>query len=80
MNTARWPASRVVVTVERLVSTEYIREHSPLLVKIPRLPRGFGSVVPLGAHPTYFPPWRDLKEFPGYFEDEEMVEEHRKAL
>ena len=70
----------VVVTVEKLVSTEYIREHSPLLVKIPGYRVASVSVVPLGAHPTYFPPWRDLKEFPGYFEDEEMVEEHRKAL
>ena len=72
--------NEVVVTVEKLVSTAYIREHSPLLVKIPGYRVASVSVVPLGAHPNFFPPWRDLKEFPGYFEDEEMVEEHRKAL
>ena len=72
--------NEIVVTVERLVSTAYIREHSPLLVKIPGYRVNSVSVVPFGAHPNFFPPWRDLKEFPGYFEDEEMVEEHRKAL
>ncbi len=70
----------VVVTVEKLVSTAYIREHSPLLVKIPGYRVNSVSVVPFGAHPNYLPPWRDLREFPGYFEDEGMVEEHRKAL
>ena len=70
----------VVVTVEKLISTAYIREHSPLLVKIPGYRVNSVSVVPFGAHPNYLPPWRDLPEFSGYFEDEEMVEEHRKAL
>jgi acyl CoA:acetate/3-ketoacid CoA transferase alpha subunit/acyl CoA:acetate/3-ketoacid CoA transferase beta subunit len=70
----------VVVTVEKLVSTEYIRKHSPLLVKIPGYRVASVSVAPFGAHPNYLPPWRDLDEFSGYFEDEEMVEEHRKAL
>ena len=72
--------NEVVVTVENLVSTAFIREHSPLLVKVPGYRVNSVSVVPLGAHPNFFPPWRDLKEFSGYFEDEEMVEEHRKAL
>ena len=72
--------NEIVVTVERLVSTAYIREHSPLLVKIPGYRVNSVSAVPLGAHPNFFPPWRDLKEFSGYFEDEDMVEEHRKAL
>ena len=72
--------NKIVVTVEKLVSTAYIREHSPLLVKIPGYRVNSVSVVPFGAHPNFFPPWRDLKEFPGYFEDEIMVEEHRKAL
>jgi acyl CoA:acetate/3-ketoacid CoA transferase alpha subunit/acyl CoA:acetate/3-ketoacid CoA transferase beta subunit len=72
--------NKVVVTVERLVSTEYIREHSPLLVKIPGYRVASVTVVPFGAHPNFFPPWRDLQEFPGYFEDEDMVEGHRKAL
>jgi acyl CoA:acetate/3-ketoacid CoA transferase alpha subunit/acyl CoA:acetate/3-ketoacid CoA transferase beta subunit len=72
--------NEIVVTVEKLVSTAYIREHSPLLVKIPGYRVASVSVVPFGAHPNFFPPWRDLREFPGYFEDEEMVEEHRKAL
>jgi acyl CoA:acetate/3-ketoacid CoA transferase beta subunit len=70
----------VVVTVEKLVSTDYIRKHSPLLVKIPGYRVSSVSVSPFGAHPNYLPPWRDLEEFSGYFEDEEMVEEHRKAL
>jgi acyl CoA:acetate/3-ketoacid CoA transferase beta subunit len=72
--------NEIVVTVEKLVSTAYIREHSPLLVKIPGYRVASVSVVPFGAHPNFFPPWRDLQEFPGYFEDEEMVEEHRKTL
>ena len=70
----------VVVTVEKLVSTDYIRKHSPLLVKIPGYRVSSVSVATFGAHPNYLPPWRDLPEFSGYFEDEEMVEEHRKAL
>jgi len=70
------------VTVERLggLDATNIRRAFTVMVNNPRATGRMASVsvVPLGAHPTYFPPWRDLKEFPGYFEDEEMVEEHRK--
>jgi len=38
----------VVVTVEKLVSTDYIRKHSPLLVKIPGYRVSSVSVSPFG--------------------------------
>lgn len=66
-----------LVTVERLVSTEFIRRHSHL-VKVPgHLVRSV-SVVPFGAHPQ---PMTNLglEEFPSYAEDYEFRLELRKA-
>jgi acyl CoA:acetate/3-ketoacid CoA transferase alpha subunit/acyl CoA:acetate/3-ketoacid CoA transferase beta subunit len=57
----------VVVTVERLVSTDFIREHSHL-VKLPGYMVNSVSVVPLGAHPGGV--WNQgIEEFEAYAED-----------
>ena len=57
----------VLVTVEHLVSTEFIRQHSHL-VKVPGHLVKAVSVVPMGAHPQ---PLTNLglESFPGYGED-----------
>jgi len=48
----------VVVTVEKLVLSEYIRKHSPLLVKIPGYRVSSVSVAPFGAQSQLFTAWR----------------------
>ncbi|MBI4286899.1 MAG: hypothetical protein HY671_00545 [Chloroflexi bacterium] len=67
----------VVVTVEKLVSTEFIRAHSHL-VKVPGYMVNSVSVVPFGAHP-----WglgnHGLPEIAAYKEDYEFMAELRKA-
>jgi len=56
-----------VVTVERLVSTDFIREHSHL-VKLPGYMVNSVSVVPLGAHPGGV--WNQgMEGFEAYAED-----------
>jgi len=56
-----------VVTVERLVSTDFIREHSHL-VKLPAYMVNSVSVVPLGAHPGGV--WNQgMERFEAYAED-----------
>ena len=83
MHVDEWSAlaskNEVVVTVERLVSTAFIREHSPLLVKIPGYRVNSVSVVPFGAHPGYMTAWRGEKEFETYGMDSEFSAEHQKA-
>ncbi|MBA7715895.1 hypothetical protein ES703_124953 [subsurface metagenome] len=70
--------NEVVVSVEKLVSTAFIREHSAL-VKIPGYRVNSVSVVPFGAHPTYMLGWSDVKEFEAYGEDYEFETKHREA-
>jgi acyl CoA:acetate/3-ketoacid CoA transferase alpha subunit/acyl CoA:acetate/3-ketoacid CoA transferase beta subunit len=57
----------VLLTVEKLVSTEFIREHSHL-VKLPGYLVNSVSLVPFGAHPQPMTN-RGLREFSGYGED-----------
>ena len=67
----------VVVTVEKLVSTDFIREYSGW-VRIPGYLVNSVSVVPLGAHPqARINP--GIKEFEGYGPDYKFLAEHRKA-
>ncbi|GAF79732.1 unnamed protein product, partial [marine sediment metagenome] len=70
--------NEVVVTVERLVSTAFIREHSPL-VKIPGYRVNSVSVIPLGAHPSFMLGWPDVKEFETYGQDYEFLTKHQEA-
>jgi len=82
-NDTEWSAfaskNEVVVTAEKLVSTAFIREHSPLLVKIPGYRVNSVSVVPLGAHPLRLAGWRDVKEFQAYGDDVEFLAKYRDA-
>ena len=57
----------VIVTVERLVSTDFIRKYSHL-VKLPAYMVKSVSVVPFGAHPSGV--WNQgIEELPAYGED-----------
>lgn len=67
----------IVVTVEKIVSTEFIRNHSAL-VKIPGYLVNSVSLAPLGAHPqTQIAV--GLNEFESYAEDYEFMGEYTKA-
>lgn len=67
----------VIVTVEKLVSTEFIRQHS-YLVKLPGYLVKSVSVAPFGAHP-----WgmsnHGLPEIAAYKEDYDFMAELRRA-
>ena len=67
----------VLVSVERLVSTDFIRQHSHL-VRIPGYLVNSVSVVPFAAHPHPMPSI-GLAEFDGYVLDTQYIMELRKA-
>jgi len=67
----------VVVTVERLVSTDFIRRHS-YLVDIPGYMVNSVSVCPMGAHPGCLVN-PGLKGVEAYREDYEFQDEEQKA-
>jgi len=67
----------VIVTVERLVTEDFIRSHS-LLVKIPGSLVNAVCVVPLGAHPQSMNS-HNLSEFEGYELDHEFLKDFREA-
>lgn len=67
----------VVVTVEKIVSPEYIREYSHL-VKLPGNYVKSVSQVPMGAHPSGLNA-KGLKDIQGYGEDIPFYIEARKA-
>ena len=67
----------VVATVEKLVSTKFIREHS-LLVKIPNHFVNSVTVLPFGAHPQGLASL-DKAEFEEYEADYEFMEKHWEA-
>lgn len=73
----RASSNGVIVTVEKLVSTEFIRQHSHL-VKIPGYMVKSVSVAPFGAHP-----WgmgnHGLPEIPAYKEDYTFMDTMRRA-
>ncbi len=72
-------ASRLgaIVTVEKVVSTEYIRRYSHL-VKLPGQYVLTVSEVPFGGHPSKHPQ-RGLEDFEGYGEDYEFISEAKEA-
>lgn len=67
----------VIVTVEQIVSTDFIRKHAHL-VKIPSYIVKSVSVCPMGVHPSGLTNI-GLPEFTPYAEDYEFIEEHRRA-
>jgi acyl CoA:acetate/3-ketoacid CoA transferase alpha subunit/acyl CoA:acetate/3-ketoacid CoA transferase beta subunit len=73
-----WAAKQgVVVSAERIVSTEYIRSHSHL-VRIPSYMVKAVCEVPYGAHPAGMPNC-GLPEFEHYFDDYDFLTESREA-
>jgi acyl CoA:acetate/3-ketoacid CoA transferase beta subunit len=67
-----------IVTVEKIVSSEFIRRHAPLV----KLPGQYVTAVveaPLGAHPGGMY-GMDIPEFEGYAEDLPWILEVRKAF
>jgi acyl CoA:acetate/3-ketoacid CoA transferase alpha subunit/acyl CoA:acetate/3-ketoacid CoA transferase beta subunit len=73
-----WGAKQgVVVSAEKIVSTEYIRRHSHL-VRIPSYMVRAVCEVPYGAHPAGMPNC-GLPEFEHYFEDYDFLTESREA-
>jgi len=66
-----------MVTVEQLVSTDFIREH-PSLVQIPAYLVKSVSVVPLGAHPMWLH-YEGLPGFEGYAGDYQFLDAYRQA-
>jgi acyl CoA:acetate/3-ketoacid CoA transferase alpha subunit/acyl CoA:acetate/3-ketoacid CoA transferase beta subunit len=67
----------VIVTVERIVSTDFIREHSNL-VKIPAYMVDAVCLAPLGAHPRAMNN-RGLPEFEPYDVDVPFLQDFRQA-
>ena len=68
----------VIVTVERIVSTDFIRAHAPL-VKIPGHMVGAVCHVPFGAHPGGILNRLLPAEFQPYTQDREFIVAHRNA-
>lgn len=74
---AKASRSGIIVTVENLVSEDFIRAHS-LLVKIPGSLVKAVCVAPKGAHPQNLNA-QNLPEFEGYDLDREFLKVFRKA-
>lgn len=74
---AKAAARGVIVTVEKIVSTDFIREHSNM-VKIPAYMVDAVCPAPLGAHPRAMN-GRGLPEFEPYDVDVPFLEEFREA-
>ncbi|HXZ94629.1 MAG TPA: CoA-transferase [Dehalococcoidia bacterium] len=73
-----WGAKQgVIVSAEKIVSTEYIRSHSHL-VRIPSYMVKAVCEVPYGAHPAGMPNC-GLPEFEHYFDDYDFLTECREA-
>jgi acyl CoA:acetate/3-ketoacid CoA transferase alpha subunit len=73
-----WGAKQgVIVSAEKIVTTEYIRDHSHL-VRIPSYMVKAVCEVPYGAHPAGMPNC-GLPEFEHYFEDYDFLTESREA-
>jgi acyl CoA:acetate/3-ketoacid CoA transferase alpha subunit/acyl CoA:acetate/3-ketoacid CoA transferase beta subunit len=68
----------VIVTVEQIVSTEFIREHSAL-VSIPAGIVNSVSLAPLGAHPQGMVTDYGVAQFQPYAEDYEFTKGRRGA-
>lgn len=67
----------VLITVEKIVSTDYIRTHASLVQLPGHMVRNVCE-VPFGAHPSGMYN-RELTDFEGYAEDYEFVDRARQA-
>jgi len=67
----------VIVTVEELVTTDFIRKHSSF-VKLPGYFVKAVSPAPMGAHPTCFIS-QNIKEFEGYGDDYDFITSYKDA-
>jgi acyl CoA:acetate/3-ketoacid CoA transferase alpha subunit len=67
----------VIVTVEKLVSTDYIRQHAPL-VKLPGYMVRSVSVVPFGAHPEGLTNL-GIEDLESYGEDIDFLTQRRSS-
>lgn len=74
---AKASRSGIIVSVENLVTEDFIRDHS-LLVKIPASLVNAICVAPFGAHPLNLNA-QNLPEFEGYGLDHTFLTEFRKA-
>ena len=73
-----WAAKQgIIISTEKIVSTEYIRNHSHL-VRIPSYMVKAVCEVPYGAHPAGMPNC-GLPEFEHYFEDYDFLTGSREA-
>ena len=68
----------VLVTVEHIVSSQFIREH-PTMVTIPSCIVNSVSLVPMGAHPWSMATNFGISEFKPYRDDFEFINERRQA-
>ena len=68
----------VVATVEHIVSSQFIREHSAL-VTIPSYIVNSVSLVPFGAHPQSMVTNFGISEFEPYIEDYEFIIQRRQV-
>ncbi|MDY7019415.1 MAG: CoA-transferase, partial [Chloroflexota bacterium] len=70
--------SGVIATVEHIVSTQFIREHSAL-VTLPGYMVNSVALVPLGAHPQGMVTNLGISRFEPYIDDHEFTIERRQA-
>ena len=70
-------SKKAIITVEKLVTTDFIRKHSSQ-VKLPGYMVDSVSVVPMGAHPVCFVS-QGVEAFEGYGDDYDFIIEHKKA-
>ena len=71
-------SKKVMVSVEKIVTTDFIRNHSAL-VKLPGHMVESVSLVPFGAHPVSFIS-QGIESFSSYGDDYEFMKEHKKAV
>ncbi len=71
-------SKKVLVSVEKIVTTDFIRNHSSL-VKLPGHMVESVSLVPFGAHPVSFIS-QGIESFSSYGDDYDFMKEHKKAV
>ncbi len=71
-------SKKVLITVEKIVTTDFIREHSAL-VKLPGHMVESVSYAPFGAHPVSFIS-QGIKSFDSYGDDYEFMNEYKKGV
>jgi acyl CoA:acetate/3-ketoacid CoA transferase alpha subunit/acyl CoA:acetate/3-ketoacid CoA transferase beta subunit len=67
----------IIVTVEKVVTTDFIRKHSSL-VRLPGYMVKAVSPAPMGAHPTSFIS-QNIEEFEAYGDDYDFITSYKEA-